>query len=488
MGLVAAVSQNRLLRICALGYSLPGLPMKIPRLSPICCFALVLAIASGCSSTPPVKPATSVGAPTTPTHRHSVRDFGAKGDGIAKDTKAFQAALDLCKASGGGTVLVPNGVYLIGSIVIGPNTTLQLDRGASLIGSPDIADYPLVSVRWEGEFREGHRALISSENANNVAITGGSIFGPPLSVSRLRDPRGPTLIELANGTNVTLKGFSAMYQQLWTIHLLFCQNVTAQNLVIRSININSDGIDVDSCDGVTIEHCDINTGDDAIALKSGRGLAAMNLARPTQNVIIRDCALFSSIYAGLALGTEMSGGIRNVQIQNCTISGRQNGIFIKSRDGRGGYMENIAGDNLLVLNSGTFVGIDLTTKGIQATDPVTNGVAKWAQVKNVSFSNVRVSNIQTLVAGSNVPAERPIDGLTFSNMTGTCAKGITLANVTNVNLSHIEVTGYTGGIWNVTNNVSGMVHQHPSTPTIPGGISTSSSTNSFPRDGERGTF
>jgi polygalacturonase len=422
--------------------------MKIVRqFATLFCSGLVLTLTSSCCSSPPAKSAKSA------TDLNNVRNLGAKGDGLAKDTAAFQAALDLCKTGGGGTVIVPAGVYLIGSIVISPNTTLQLDRGANLIGSPDIADYPLVTVRWEGEFREGHRALISSDHAYNVAITGaGSIFGPPLSVSRLRNPRGPTLIELANGTNVTLTGFSAMYQQLWSIHLLFCKNVTARNLVIRTLNVNGDGIDVDSCDGVTIERCDINTGDDAIALKSGRGLAAMNLGRPTQNVVIRDCVLVSSIYAGLALGTEMSGGIRNVQIQNCTLSGRQNGIFIKSRDGRGGYMDNITGTNLVVFNSGTFVGIDLMTKGIQATDPVTNGIAKWAQVKNVSFSDVKVSNVQTLVAGSNVSAERPIDGLTFSNIAGTCNRGVTLANVLNAKFDGINVTGFTSALFR-TNNV-----------------------------------
>jgi polygalacturonase len=429
--------------------------MKIVRqFAALFCSGLVLMLTSGCRSTTPAMPADSYMAPApfAGDQFHNVRYFGAKGDGLAKDTAAFQVALDLCK-TGGGTVIVPAGVYLIGSIVIHPNTTLQLDRGANLTGSPEIADYPLVTVRWEGEFRDGHRALISSDHANNVAITGGgSIFGPPLSVSRLRNPRGPALIELANGTNVTLNGFSAMYQQLWSIHLLFCQNVTARNLVIRTINFNGDGIDVDSCDGVTIEHCDINTGDDAIALKSGRGLAALNLGRPTQNVVIRDCVLVSSIYAGLALGTEMSGGIRNVQIQNCTISGRQNGIFIKSRDGRGGYMENIACSNLLVFNSGTLVGIDLMTKGIQASDPVPGDIEKWALVKNISFKNIRLNNVADLVAGQNISAARPVDGLTFTDVTGTCGKGIALANVRNAKFGGINVTGFSGALFK-TNNV-----------------------------------
>ena len=354
-------------------------------------------MAAGCRSTPPGKV----------THPASldVLSFLAKGDGVTKDTAAFQAALDYCEAKGGGTVDVPPGVYLIGSIVIHPNTTLQLESHANLMGSPDIADYPLVRVRWEGEFRQGLRALISSDKADNVSIIGGgAIFGPPISLSELRNPRGPVLIELANGTNVTLNGFSTLYEHLWSIHLLFCDNVTVRNLLIRTIVTNGDGIDVDSCDGVTIEGCDINTGDDAISLKSGRGLSAVRLERPTQNVLIRNCTLASSLDAGLGLGTEMSGGIRNVRLENCTLSGRQNGIFIKSRDGRGGFMENITGENLLINNSPTFLGIDLIKKGIQAVDPVPGDTEKWALVKNLTFNHVMLNNVQTLVRRNQHPA------------------------------------------------------------------------------------
>ena len=143
------------------------------------------------------------------TNSWNVRDLGAKGDGHTKDTAALQKALDACVSAGGGTVVMPAGNYLIGSIVLGSNTTLKLEARANLTGSPDIDDYPLARVRWEGEFAQGHRALISSEKADHVTITGpGSIFGPPISVSSLRRPRGPVLIELANGTNVVLEGFT----------------------------------------------------------------------------------------------------------------------------------------------------------------------------------------------------------------------------------------------------------------------------------------
>ena len=354
---------------------------------------------------------------------------------MTKDTAAIQKALDACAAAGGGTVLVPEGIYLTGSLMIGANTTLQLAARASLVGSADIADYPLRQVRWEGEFRDGHRALISASNARqHHHHRRRSIFGPPISLSQLRNPRGPVLIELTGCTNALLENFTTQYQQLWSIHLLFCKDFTARNLTIRTVSANGDGIDVDSCDGVTIDHCDINTGDDAISLKSGRGLAAQNLSRPTQNVVIRDCRLQSSIFAALGFGTEMSGGIRNVKIQDCVISGRQNAIFIKSREGRGGYMEDISGENLTVLKSPTFVGIDLMGKGIQATDPVPGDVEKWPLVKNISFKNIRVQDVAELVAGKNISAARPVDGFTLADISGTCARGISIANMTNVSL------------------------------------------------------
>jgi polygalacturonase len=419
-------------------------------------FLLAGLLMLGCCQSPAADASASAASPSaTAKALVDARSFGALGDGRTKDTVAIQKALDACAKAGGGTVVVPRGVYLIGSIVMGSDTTLQLEHGANLTGSPETNDYPIVRIRWEGEFVEGHRALISAQNADHVAILGpGSIFGPPLSVSRLRNPRGPALIELADCTNVLLEDFSTQYQQLWSIHPVCCQNLTARNLTIRSLNVNADGIDVDSCQDVLIERCSIDTGDDAISLKSGRGMEAVRLGRPTQNVVIKDCSLVSSIYAGLGIGTEMSGGIRNVRLENCFISGRQNGIFIKSRDGRGGFMENITGEGLIIHNSPTFLGIDLLKKGIQGSEPVSGEVEKWAQVKNLAFNNIKVHNVAELVAGRNIPTNRPVDGLTLTGITGNCGKGLDLANMMNVRLSCINVTGFEGPLV-MTNNVQG---------------------------------
>ncbi|MGD0016448.1 MAG: glycoside hydrolase family 28 protein [Verrucomicrobiia bacterium] len=381
-----------------------------------------------------------------------VRAFGATGDGRTKDTAAFQKALDACAAAKGGTVAVTSGVYLVGSIVIGSNTTLQLDGRASLLGSPDIEDYPLVRVRWEGEYAEGHRALIAAEKADHIAIKGrGYIYGPPISVSRLRNPRGPALIELTECNDVTLDGFTTQYQQLWSIHPVLCRKLVASNLKIRSVSFNGDGIDLDSCQDVLIEHCNIDTGDDALVLKSGRGLAAVRLERPTQDVVIRDCTLVSSIFAGFAIGSELSGGIRNVRIENCFISGRQNGISLKSREGRGGYIENVTGEDLVINNTPTFLAIDLLKKGIQATDPVTGELEKWTRVRDIRFNKIQVNKVTDLVLAKNIPAARPVDGLSLTDIQGACKRAITLANMTNVVLNGINVTGYQGAFLTTTN-------------------------------------
>jgi polygalacturonase len=374
-----------------------------------------------------------------------VRDFGAIGDGKTKDTSSFQKALDACASAGGGTVSVPAGSYLIGSIALGSNTTLALSPSACLIGSPDIDDYPVVHSPWDADYFHGRRSLVSASKASHIAVTGrGWICGPPASLRSIPGPRGPLLMEFTECDNITLDGFSTEFAGSWSIHPLLCRDFLARNLVIRSIGVYGDGIDVDSCSGVRIENCSIDSGDDSIALKSGRGLAAVKLARPTENVEITHCTLISSLYAGLGIGTELSGGIRNVHVDHCIISGHQNGIFIKSRDGRGGFIDNIVCENLTVYNSPTLVAINLLNKGTQAVDPVPGKVEQWTAAHNIRFSNVHVIDVTALVLAGNISPDRPLDGLTLSNITGTCTRAITLANMTHVALTNINVAGYRG--------------------------------------------
>ncbi|HXR07397.1 MAG TPA: glycosyl hydrolase family 28 protein, partial [Candidatus Acidoferrum sp.] len=198
---------------------------------------------------------------------------------------------------------------------------------------------------------------------------------------------------------------------------------------------------------VLIEHCDIDTGDDAIALKSGRGSEGARLGRPTENVLITDCVLGSG-FAGLAIGSELSGGIRHVSVENCVFTRGANSIFIKSRDDRGGLVEDIKG-NHLDCRASTFLVIDLLDKGIRDEEPLT-GHDGLTQARAFSFSNVIV-NVSTLLDAHLLSPDQPLDGLSLCNVSGTCRRAINLANVHNATLRDIHVTGFSGPFLTLSN-------------------------------------
>jgi polygalacturonase len=392
-----------------------------------------------------------VGCSTLSGGAFNVRNFGAVGDGTTKDTAAFQKALDACAAANGGTVVVPTGNYLIGSIELKSYTTLRLEKGAHLMGSPDLDDYPVIKVRWEGHWVDGHRALIYAREATHISIVGpGKISGNP-ALSGREMPRRPVLIEPITCLDVRLDGFATEHKSMWSIHFTYCVNITAKNLTIRSIGGNGDGIDVDSCKNVRIESCDIDTGDDCIAIKSGRGMEGYRLARPTENVLISHCTLGDSIFACIGIGSETSGGIRNVQIEHCKFTHAKTfAVYIKSNTGRGAFIEDISARDLDVATApGGFLRLNLTSSGIKDAEPVT-GDEGIPSVKNFSFKDVKV-NCGTLVDADHTSTEKPVNGFSFVDIRGTCTNAIKLANMTNVVLRDIHVTGYTGPFLTQTN-------------------------------------
>ncbi|HEY3384170.1 MAG TPA: glycoside hydrolase family 28 protein [Vicinamibacterales bacterium] len=393
------------------------------------------------------------GSSAPPGHRLTldVREAGAKGDGATKDTKAIQYALDRVAAAGGGEVVVPAGAYITGSVVLQSNTTLRLEKGATLRGSPDLEDYPPATVRWEGRWVDGRRALISAQNAAHIAIVGpGNIKGHPVVGTR-RMPNRAVLIETVNCRDVRLEGFSTEHTDMWSIHPVYCDDVVARGLTIRSAG--GDGIDVDSCRHVVIESCDIDTGDDAIAIKSGRGMEGFRLARPTEDVLISNCRLGDSRFAAIGIGSETSGGIRNVRIEHVRFThAKTYAIYIKSRPGRGAFIEDIVGRDLDVSNAEGFLRFNLTNSGLQDPEPVP-GDEGIPRTRNFRFEDVRITG-GTIVDGAPVPAERPLDGLALIRISGTAGRGITLANVTNADLQDITVTGVSGPLLS-TSNVAG---------------------------------
>jgi polygalacturonase len=396
----------------------------------------------------------SIGCASLTPAQRNVRAFGATGNGKTKDTVAIQKALDACAAAGGGEVVVPAGQYLTGSLDVKSNTTLRLEKGATLVGSPDLDDYPIVKARWEGRLVDAHRALISATKASHIAIVGpGKIAGDPALGNR-QMPRRPCVIEPIDCTDVRLEGITVTQKRMWTIHPTFCDNVVVTNVTIRSIGGNSDGVDVDSCKHVRIEGCDIESGDDCIAIKSGRGMEGYRLARPTEDVLISNCTFSDNIFACIGIGSETSGGIRNVRIEDCKFKyAKTYAIYIKSRPGRGAFIEDISAHNLDVNTApGGFLRINLLNSGIQDPEPVP-GDEGIPTAKNYRFSDVRV-NCSTLVDARSISPVKPLNGLIIANVTGTCTNGISLANITGIELRDIKVTGFADPLLK-TNNVTG---------------------------------
>ena len=378
----------------------------------------------------------------------NIRDFGAVGDGTNKDTVAFQKALDACAVSGGGEVLVPTGMYLIGSVQIGNRTILRLETNSVIIGSANTNDYPMLDVRWEGRWQPGRRALVYSANVDHTGIIGPGRIEGNLAVAAPQNPRGALVLEPISCNDVRWEGFTVTQGGNWATHPTYCTEVVIKNVTITG---SRDGIDVDSCKSVRIEVCDINTGDDCISLKSGRGLNGARIGKPTEDVLISNCTMRGRSFACVGIGSETSGGIRNVRMEKCKLSSRTFGVYIKTRIGRAGVIEDISGDDLDILGGG-FLRINLTSAGNTNTadDPV-EGLAGYPLGRNFRFTNVRVTNCATLVDATKIGPEKPLQGLSLSNITGNCTNGIALANITDAKLSNIHVTGFTGSLLTTTN-------------------------------------
>jgi hypothetical protein len=383
----------------------------------------------------------------------NVRDYGAAGDGKTKDTLALQQTIDRCAALGGGDVVIPAGDYLTGALTLRSNVALHIEQDASLLGSGDMADYPLTQVRWEGRWIKGYSAFVSAVDGENIGISGpGKIVGSTAIKGRVERPSGlrlPALIELTNCRNVRVENCATSQAGMWSIHPVYCENIVFKSLTIDS---GADGIDVDSCRHVVIDGCNFSTGDDCISLKSGRGEEGYTINRPCEDVRIANCTFADSHFACIGIGSETSAGIRNVHIDHCKCTAaRSHAIYIKSRPGRGAFIEDIFVNDFDVAGAQQgFLRLNTLNSGKQDEFPVP-GDEGIPAIRNFQFSNIHVTEVPVLVAGLEVHPRKPLIGFSLTNVTGTCAKGIELANVKNAVLRNIKVTGFTGPLLSIAN-------------------------------------
>ncbi len=383
-------------------------------------------------------------APTTGL-RIDPRTLGAKGDGQTKDTVALQQALDRCAVMGGGEVVVAGGRYLTGAIRIGSNTVLRIEADATLLGSPDLADYPIVQVRWEGRFVPGYVGLIWAQDARNVGITGkGRIVASDAIPGRVAKSglRHPALLEFTDVRGLSVTDISGEQNDMWAVHPVLCDDVIFHGVTLKG---RADGIDVDSCRRVHIHACDFDTVDDCISLKSGRGMEGTTIARPTEDVTITDSVFRDHRWACIGIGSETSGGIRRVLVERCRfLLAHTFTIYLKSRPGRGSIIEDITMRDLDVSGAGYgFLRLNFLDSGKQDQFPVP-GLAGIPTVRNFTFERIRVKDVPILVEAVNIHPDKPLIGFTLRDVTGTAGHGITLANMRGVEIAGISANIFSG--------------------------------------------
>ena len=353
----------------------------------------------------------SVNLPKISKKEFDLRDYGAVGDGRASNTEAFRKAIEAAAAEG-GRVIVPNGIWRTGPIRLLSDTALHLEDNAVILFDKNPEEYPLIITDFEGITRVRARSPIYAENARNIAITGkgiingnghlwrpvkefkmtarqwkellgkspcvlgskeGGIWFPAQSMldtaitgeifpgdrasyeealaaaSPNYDFYRPVMVSFRHCSNILIEGVHLQDSPAWTVHPYFCEHLTVRGVRITNPAYaqNGDGIDVESCRYVHIHHCELQTGDDGICLKSGKDREARKLLKPCEDVFIHDCKVGMS-HGGFVIGSEMSRGVRNVLVRDCTFIDSDVGIRFKSAMGRGGVVEDIYLENILM--------------------------------------------------------------------------------------------------------------------------------------------
>ena len=325
----------------------------------------------------------NIHAPVFPARQFDISAFGAKGDGITLNTTAINTAIDRCAKAGGGRVVVPPGRFLTGAIHLKSNVDLHVSEGAALLFSPDPAHYPVVFTRWEGVELMNHSPLIYAYEQKNIAITGkgtidgqgsvenwwswssGAKFGWRDGMPDQRPAQNalfrmaedgvpveqrifgkghylrPPLIQTYACENVLIEEVRLRNSPFWNIHPVLCRNVIVRDVDIYGHGPNNDGCDPESVDHMLIERCTFNTGDDCIAIKSGRNADGRRLHVPSQNIVIRDCVMKDG-HGGVVTGSEISGGVRWVFAENCRMDSPDLWYAIRFKNNalRGGVLEH----------------------------------------------------------------------------------------------------------------------------------------------------
>lgn len=435
--------------------------------------------------------------------------YGAKADGITLNTQNIQKAIEACNKAGGGVVLIPDGLWLTGPIVLLSNVNLHLQNNTLLQFTNDFDQYPLVKGNWEGLPQMRNQSPLSATNAVNIAITGsgiidgngdawrmvkkdkltesqwknlvasGGVVGEDKKTwypsektfkgSQLKNPGAiepgkttefynsikdflrPNLLVFTSCKKVLLEGVTFQNSPAWCLHPLLCEDLTVRNIYAKNpwYAQNGDGIDVESCKNVLIENSTFDVGDDGICIKSGRDEAGRKRGMPTENVLVRNCTVYHA-HGGFVIGSEMSGGAKNLYVENCTFVGTDIGLRFKTTRGRGGVVENIYINHI---NMKDIVGeAILFDMYYAAKDPVPLAGEKreapkvqilpvteeTPQFKNFYVNDIVCNGAEKAVFVRGLP-EMHIENIVLQNMVIQSKKGIEISEATGLTFKNVKI-------------------------------------------------
>jgi len=468
----------------------------------------------------------------------SIITFGAKGDGVSLNTQSINKAIAAVSQKGGGVVLIPGGLWLTGPIELKSNVNLHLKRDAILQFTDDFNQYKLVEGNWEGQPAWRNQSPISGNNLENIAITGtgiidgnggawrmvkkdkltesqwkkltssggvvsedGKMWYPSEKTVKgsktknagviqpgktaadyedIKDFLRPNLLVLTNCRKILLEGVTFQNSPAWNLHPLLCEDLTLRNLQVKNpwFAQNGDGVDVESCKNVLIEGSTFDVGDDGICIKSGRDEAGRKRGVPTENVIIRNNVVYHA-HGGFVIGSEMSGGAKNIWVYDCSFIGTDIGLRFKTTRGRGGVVENIYINNINMIDiPGEAILFDMY---YAAVDPVPLAGEKREAIKTVivpvteatpQFRNFYIKDVVANGADKAIffrgLPEMNIKDIYLENVTIQARKGIEIIEATGIFLKNVNViTEDTNPVVQIQNganvSVNGLKYKNGST-------------------------
>ena len=484
---------------------------------------LVLAILFACSEKPAPKVASNniydglefhmphIKVPTFPDYQVSITDFGAVSDGQTMNTQAFTDAINDVARKGGGTVMIPEGIWLTGPIRLKSNINIHADAGALVIFSDNKDLYPLIKTSFEGLNTVRCLSPIYGKDLENIAFTGEGVYdgsgdawrqvkkskltseqwkkqvasggivskdgqtwypsksfekGAELSdmnvprnfttmkqYESIRDFLRPVMVSLVSCKNVLLDGPVFQNSPAWCLHPLMCENLTVRNVDVRNpwYSQNGDGIDIESCKNSVVYNCTFDVGDDAICIKSGKDADGRKRNMPTENLIVKNCTVFHG-HGGVTVGSEMSGGVKNMHVSDCTFIGTDAGLRFKSNRGRGGIVENIYISNINMINiPSNAISFNLYYNGMSVseimknkkdesnTDEVIPKVTdETPQFKDISIKNITCRGAQQAIYLQGLP-EMNLKNVTMENLTMVAKKGLFCMDADNVKIKNLKL-------------------------------------------------